>query len=120
MFALGNLWIGNYKLWITTPVFSLPITDSKADTLPYYEVLLLREEKIDKYHYSFYTHLINDESFRFLFFLNERKQPTDKTDVTAYNSYLERKDMQMPLWKLSKLQVSQLINVLLSMENKSC
>lgn len=111
MFALGHVWIGDYKVWITTPVFSLSPLDSKARDLPYFEVMVTRSDGLLNY----YVNLMDDDKFRFLFDVNEKKQPTDKTDMVVYNSYLNNKSMQMPLWRLSKSQIDMLLRSLLSM-----
>lgn len=112
MFALGNVWIGDYKVWITTPVFAVSPLDSSARDLPYFEVSLTRSDSLMTY----YVHLIDDDKFRVLLFdLDEKKRPTQHTDAISYQSYLDRKSMQMPLWKLSKAQIDMLLRSLLSM-----
>jgi hypothetical protein len=116
MFALGQVWIGNYKVWVTTPVFTVDPLDPKARDLEYYEVMVTKLDS--KFKVEYYVNLMEDDQFRFLFNVNEKKQLTDKTDVVAYNTYIERRSMQMPLWKLSTRFISQLFKVLLDINNK--
>lgn len=124
MFALGHVWYGKYKVWVTTPVFTLDPLDPKAFDLPYFEVSVsklettyMKDHTLDNPKYfviEYYVNLIEDDKFNFLFHLNDKKQATKSTDMIAYHSYLERRNQQMPLWKLSKESVVQLFNSLLT------
>ncbi len=125
MFALGSVWIGQYKVWVTTPVFTVNALDPKAIDLPYFEVSVSRLETtylqghtIDSPKYfvtEYYVNLMDDAKFSFLFNLNDKKQASKNTDMVAYNSYLERRSQQMPLWKLSRETIRQLFDSLLAL-----
>lgn len=120
MLPLGTVWIGKYKAWITTPVFSLDPLDPKARELPYFEVLVTREED----GRSYYVNLNKDPQVRFAFDMSERNplfHPKDKENITAdelefreeFNSYQHRKDQGMPLTKLSARHVEMLLGCLI-------
>lgn len=123
MLALGTVKIGKYKVWITTPVFSLSPLDSKALDLPYLEVIVTRERD----GRSYYVNLNKDEEVRFGLDLSERNpllHPKDKENLTRaelqfrdeFQSYQYRKDQVMPLWKLSSFHVSFLLYSLQKIE----
>lgn len=120
MLALGTVWIGKYKAWITTPVYTLSPLDSKAVDLPYFEVLVTREEDGK----SYYVNLNKDPEVRFAFEMSERNplfHPKDKENPTSdeiefrdeFHSYQHRKDQSMPLTKLSARHVQMLLGCLL-------
>lgn len=123
MLVLGSVLIGKYKMWITTPVFTLDPQDHKALDLPYFEVLLTREEGGK----SYYVNLNKDECVRFGLDLSERNplmHPKDKENLTRaelqfrdeFHSYQHRKDQSMPLWKLSSFHVKFLLETLYQLE----
>lgn len=128
MFALGTLFIGNFNLWITTPIFSLDPKDSRAEHLPYFEVLL--SEKKDM---LYYIDLHKDSRFDFINFRCLPKELKTKTKKNKfgeeeiieekdsleesiyryeYEAWSSRKEtaMQQPLWKLSRSTIEKLIN----------
>lgn len=107
MFALGYLFINNYKLWITTPVYTIDMNHDYASNLSYYEACLYKKY----YNNSFtYVNLLKDDNFKYLLKMDKFNKPTKETDKIEYQSFLDRKDQQMPLWKLSKGNVELLIN----------
>jgi hypothetical protein len=118
MLALGTVWIGKYRVWSTkaTSVFKPdPINTVKQ---PYYNVLLTYEENQD-IHY--YINLMKDEgfgSFRFLFNVDDRGNPTKDTDDGQYQAYLERKSMGQPMWKLSENSLHMLFAALLDLSGE--
>ncbi len=125
MLALGHLLIGNYKVWITTPVFSLDPLHSQALELPYYEVLLssLKEDN------HFYQDPTKEQYLDLK--LNERNplfHPRDKENLSAeekefgveFQSYYNRRDQIMPLIKLSARHIAELLNILYFREEMIC
>ena len=115
MFTLGHSHIGKYIVWITTPAFEKTGHHSPdVLELPYFDVKVTRtewwknSEGVDKFT-IIYLDLLKSEEFKFLFSLDKRNYPTDETDEKEFSSYLERKDMSQPLWKLSKKNVERLL-----------
>lgn len=114
MFAVGNVWIGQYKVWITVPVFTNEPWNN-ADQLPYYEVMVTHI--IDKHYY---LNPVKDILRLDLTDRNPLGKTKDKDNPTLeekefwveHQSYLSRKDQPMPLWKLSKRHVEKLLATL--------
>lgn len=122
MLALGTVWIGSYKVVCTTPVFTLDANDPKVLELPYFEVLVTREEN----GASYYVHLMRDKLIPGLD-LTERNplfHPKNKEKLTVeeqefrdeFHSYQHRKDYAMPMWKLSQRHIDELFDNLLRKE----
>lgn len=105
-------------MWVMTPVFSLELYQQGADNLSYYEVKITKKEipsleskvKTEQL-YNFYIDIATSSEFKFVMKLDDRNQSIkDETDMVQYQSYLERKHLQMPLYKLSRDNVIKLIN----------
>jgi hypothetical protein len=120
MFALGNIWIGDYKVWITTPIFSVSPLSTEAENLPYYEVMVFKKIPNMPAGYYFYVNPMKD-LFRWeMTDRNPLAKPKDKEKLTPEevefrveaNSYSDRKEMVMPLVKLSRRHVEQLLQLL--------
>jgi hypothetical protein len=115
MFALGTVFFGAYKVWITTPVFTIHPLDCGADKLPYYEVMVTR---IGNMHY--YVNPVKELLKLDLTDRNPLHKPKDKESLTLverefhveHQSYMSRKEMVMPLWKLSRRHVEELFDIL--------
>lgn len=116
-FILGYSSFGNYKLWITTPVFTVDMDDPKAALLHYFEVNLTHH----KGGFDFYVDPTKEEFLNLnLSDRNPLIKPRDKENLNAeeqefiveYRTYLDRKYMLQPLTKLSKRHVLQLVEIL--------
>lgn len=114
MFALGNVFIGKYKVWITSPAFSIHPWDPKAQSLPYFEVLVSREicEKPEKIYAT--VDLSTAEEFKDILSLDPQKRATGATDLISFQTFLERKRSEAPMWKLSRLNVEKLLEICLN------
>lgn len=114
MFSLGNVYIGKYKVWVTTPVFSVHPWDTKAQNLPYFEVLVSREicEKPEKIYAT--VDLSAAEEFKGILSLDPQKRATGATDLISFQTYLERKSSEAPMWKLSRSNVEKLLEICLN------
>lgn len=119
MFALGNFWIGEYRLWVTTPIFTVDTNSVEAKYFPYYEVLLFKKMLNWPGYYSYL------DPVKAIFKLemtdrNPLSRPKDKESLTQEelefrvesNSYNNRRDIGMPLVLLSKRHVEELLQVL--------
>lgn len=126
--------IGEYEVWLTTPIFSKFSDDSEeAQTLRHYEVLVTHIPTTGPWvGYHFYVNLNKD-----LLELNlaERnalyakvfpaKPPKDGESLPLtfeegdfrdeYQAYQSRKDMGMPMWKLNRRHVLDLFKKLNTM-----
>lgn len=111
MFNLRDTWIGQYRVWIAAPVFT-----EEGPDLPYYEVMITREDPILHYYIDpIKTFLKLDLTDR-----NPLHKPKDKESLTPeelefrteHQSYLARKEMIMPLWKLSRRHVEELLTIM--------
>jgi len=119
MVALGNFYMGEYCLWITTPVFTLDPKNTDSKYLPYYEVLLTKKMSNWNGHWS-YLDPIKVISKLEMTDRNPLSRPKDKENITQEelefrvesNSYNNRRDMGMPLILLSKRHVEELLQVL--------
>jgi hypothetical protein len=120
MFVLGSVWIGNYKVWITTPVFSADPCSTEAESLPYYEVLVFKKIPNAPVGYYYYVNPIK-EFFKWeMTDRNSLAKPKDKESLTPEemefrveaNSYMDRKEMGMPMVKLSRRHVEDLLQIL--------
>lgn len=115
MFALGNVFIGPYKILITPASYGTSIFDHNAENDSYFEVLMTKldpseTENVNKYKARYYVNLVDEEVFRQLLHLNDKKQQTSKTDPEEYKAFLDRKHLSQPTWKLSKSTVEKLIS----------
>lgn len=117
MFALGNVWIGIYKVWITTPVFDVGPLSTEAEFLPYYEVMVSKKADGRPPGYYYYVNPIKDIFKWEMTDRNPLSKPKDKESPTQdelefrteQSSYNDRKDMGMPLIKLSRRHVEELL-----------
>lgn len=116
MFALGHVCIGEYTVWITTPVFTVDPSSLEAEKLPYYEVLVHK----NKAGWLTYVNPIK-EIFKWeMTDRNPLARPKDKENPTPdevefrteQHSYNDRKEMGMPLTKLSRRHVEELLQKL--------
>lgn len=120
-----SVQIGDYELWLTTPIFT---HFNSEEQTPYYEVSLT--------HIRGDWHLYVDLGKFMSLNLTERNpmytkvfgaKPKKSKDGEAeylpltheevefrdeYQVYQSRKDMGMPMWKLSRRHVTELINKL--------
>jgi hypothetical protein len=116
MFNLGDTWIGQYRVWLAAPVFTEEDTE-----IPYYEVMITKEDPI--LHY--YVNPIKEFLKLDLTDRNPLHRPKDKENLTPeelefrteHQSYVARKDMIMPLWKLSYRHVEILFIDMLKRSN---
>lgn len=111
MFAIGNVFIGKYKVWITPSAFSIHPWDPKAQDLSYFEVLVSHEfcDKPERI-YSI-VDLSNSEDFKEVFPLDSQKRATSTTDLISFQAYSERKGSVGQLWKLSRVKVEKLLEI---------
>jgi hypothetical protein len=121
MMALGTVWIGEYKIWITTPDQSSP-TDPKACNLSYFEVFLTKEDKNGTSYYinpfeEFFKEIdFSDRNPLFKFKDKDNPKSTEEQFQAEYKSFLERKGSSLqPLWKMSRLHVKILLMKLISL-----
>lgn len=105
---IGNLVLGNHKLWVASATLGNN-NDIYAD---YFLVLLTKEDK----GWSFYVNIPKSE-FGDMFKLDRRNYPTDDTDMVEYRYYEVVKDNQLPLCKLSRKHVNELIARLLDAQS---
>ena len=140
MFAIGHLYIGKYLVYISTPVFcKLPDYHAGVVDLPYFEVCVneIKWYGNHEYHFAYYVNLAKSPEFKFIFGFDKRNEPTDESDkiVTSYldknnepkehitypehESYVTRKEMSQPTWKLSKKSVERLLAKCLELEKAS-
>lgn len=124
MFLLGTLWINGYSVWVAPPFFTK--TDKKVSDrgilkLPFYELSVSRyDSKSDMYNYidPVKELLKIDLSDR-----NPLMKPKDKEKLTEeetvfqteHFSYFHRVIMEkqnMPLWKLSKQHIEEILEII--------
>lgn len=99
-----NIKLGIYNLWVTTEVFW------QGHKPEYFECSLTYSDE----YYSYYCHLHKESKITtidFRFPPDEKKLSAEefKIKTVEFNSYQNRKDMQMPLWKLHATTVEKLI-----------
>jgi hypothetical protein len=117
LFALGNIWIADYKIWINTPIFSVDPLSSEAESLPYYEVMVSKRMLDWPIGYYSYVDLFKEILQWDMTDRNPLARPKDKEDLTLeeaefkeeYNSHVSRKGMTMPLVKLSRRHIEKLL-----------
>jgi len=118
MFALGRVFIGDYILWITTSVFEVSPLAQGAEDQSYYEVSLSRKEDNsfpDGTKFNTYYYINLAKSYKFLLELDDKGFPTAKSDKIEVAAYLNRKEMPMPNFLLSKKKIETLIsNIMVS------
>jgi hypothetical protein len=100
MIKLGEHIIGNYRLRVSTASLGIP----SGDVGDYYLVSLTKM----KGAWEVYVNLPKSE-FGDIFKLDRRNNPTEETDMAEYNYYIHIKEYQMPMWKLSRKHVGELI-----------
>ena len=117
MFTLGTVWIGNYKVWITTPVSTVSPLSSEAGDLPYYEVMV--SKRMLGWPPGYYSY-VNPIKEIFKWDMTDRNplaRPKDKQRLTLdeeefrveQSSYNDRKEIGMPLTKLARVHVRELL-----------
>ncbi len=106
---VGKANFGRYVLMIATPHFWKNSTYSPDEelNLPYYEVLLSKKDTIGGVN-IFYPVYLNKEKLLHIDFSRPDRSSPDY-DQEEEKSYLHRKDMQEPLWKLNRNSVVKLI-----------
>lgn len=117
MFALGNVWVGNHKVWITVPMFTVNPLSTEAEFLPYYEVLVSKKAEGWPPGYYYYVNPIKDIFKWEMTDRNPLGRPKNKEHLTPEesefrleaNSYNDRKEMGMPLTILSRRHVEELL-----------
>lgn len=115
MLTLGYNHIGKYIIWVTPPTFDFKADDPEVINLNYFLVLVTRTEKVksenETFNVKYYVNLIKSDHFKFLFNIDKNYRPIDGScDMVQYNYYLDNKEMSMPLWKLSKQNISALLD----------
>lgn len=121
--GLGKL--GKFEIWITTPVFHSPWYDL---TLDYYDCLLYERTPLARYYVS----LHKDPRFTFINYkyppkplaVKKKKNRFGEEEEeflpdtleetiyrTEYNSFENRKDMQMPMWRLHTSTINKVMEV---------
>lgn len=115
MFTLGHHHIGKHIVWVTAPAFGLLNDDPEVVNLDYFMVLVNKIQPIgfgkNKINIRHYVNLLKSEDFKFIFNVDKDYRPIQNAcDMVQYNYYLDNKDMQMPLWKLSKKNVASLLD----------
>lgn len=115
MFTLGHHHIGKYVVWVTASIFSLKNDNPDVINLDYFMVLIHKTETIgfgkNKVNIINYVNLLKSDDFRFIFNVDKDYRPIkDSCDMVQYNHYMDHKDMQMPLWKISKKNVLSLLD----------
>lgn len=107
----GKIFLG-LEVSIQPPVF----VEDHGEDLPYYEVMITRQTPLLHYYVNPIKEFLKlDLSDR-----NPLDKPKDKENLTQEElefrterqSYLARKDMIMPLWKLSLRHINQLLDIL--------
>jgi hypothetical protein len=97
---LGTKTLGNHKLWVT----SATLGKNEDIYSEYYLVLLT---KIDN-GWNFYVNIPKSE-FGDMFKLDRRNMATDETDMVEYRYYEAVRDHQLPLCKLSRKHLNELM-----------
>ena len=98
---------------IRDSVYSVSPLSMEAESLPYYEALVLRS--------NVYVNPVKEFLKLDLTDRNPLHKPKDKEALTMeelefrveHNSYMDRKEMIMPLWKLSRRHIEELLCILL-------
>lgn len=113
MFSLGYTYIGSYRLWVTTPVFTVDPLDDKAQDLSYFLIHLTKKDYWGDMRVWYSQNLIDSPLFNFMFALDKRKNPTAQTDLVEFEHYKNIKFAQgntdFMLYKLSRSHVEELI-----------
>lgn len=105
MLKLGHTTIGKYTFWIAPADKSLDL-----DHNHYLMVLVTKSEPLQDQSVTYYVNLIKSKDFSFIFNVDKDYRPTKLCDMTQYNHYMDHKEIQMPLWKISKNNVVSLLN----------
>lgn len=117
MFALGKLYIDHYRLWITTPVFEVSPLHMNADKLGYYEVILSTSETIkldDESTFDSETYVnLAKTRHRDIIGIDDKGMPKPGADQNQITSYMQRKESNMPCYKLLRKNVEVLIDRLM-------
>lgn len=130
MLPLGKYTrLGECEIWLTTPVFSLSNEDSRAQKLPYYDVLVHRIPANGKFAgYPFYVNVpklleLNLAERNPLYakvFPTKPRSEEERVPLTPeeeefrdeFQVYQTRKDMSMPLCRLSRRHLLALLDKL--------
>ena len=125
-FNLGETKIGNFKIWIADPVFTINSND-------FYEFKLVECDEF----YNYFIDLHKDERFTDINFkalpkvlklrkkkdrwdeeieIEDKDSPEEAIYRIEYNSWLNRKDIYFPLFKLHKNSINKIIEKLNSMK----
>lgn len=99
----GSHKIGNYNIFVSNPDI---LGYTYKDKNNYYNVLVHRVEA--NTNAEIYVNLLKSDLFKDIFNVDKNYRPTSSTDMVEYNFYLDNKDQQMPLWKLSEVSLAAL------------
>lgn len=102
MLVLGRLLLKNYDIWVANPNISENIFSEDSN---YFEIKICRKEM----GWNIFVDLFTAADFKSIFCL-ENNRPTDKTDMIEYQSFMNRKGMSMPLFKVTRQHVEYLID----------
>jgi hypothetical protein len=104
---------GPFEIHLHTCVFN-ETPFEEAEFLEAY----VHERSIDFPEFTFYTHLVNDERFKLFSTFGSFDRRVSSAELVEYNTYVERKEMCMPTWKLSKGTIHDLIDSMKKMKGR--
>ena len=103
MIKLGYTNIGKFTVWITAEDASVGLNSN------YFLVLLTESQYLKDSQVKYYVNLLKSKDFTHIFNVDKDYRPTKLSDMTQYNHYMDHREIQMPLWKLSKHNVEELL-----------
>ena len=105
MLKLGHNKIGNYSIWIKEDDISSGLNSS------YFLVLVTQSQNLKTLQVEYYVNLMKTKEFSSIFNVDKDYRPTKLSDMTQYNYYMDHREIQMPLYKLSKDSVISLLQI---------
>ncbi len=112
-----NLTFGIHRVGIFLIGLRPCVFDERSATnVDFFEVMVA--ESIGKNLPNYYVHLIEDERFLWFSWMAKFGRPLRTEEVIEYNSYIQRKAVLMPTWKLSRMSVRNLFDMSLKIKRK--
>lgn len=113
MFGIGYLFIKNYIVWISPAPIGMDVLSPMAERCKYFDVLVTKRDMLKDgekiYQYKTYVDLLKSGYLK----LDSRNYPTSLTDSVEYEAFLARKNITIPLAKMSHSSVQTMLNNLM-------
>lgn len=104
-FIEGDNQIGRFVVRVHNCVFD----ETDFDDGEFFEVLV--SERTERPAASYHVHLGRDERFKLLSHIGSFTVALTQADLVEHNAYINRRNQEMPTWKLSRRTLLDVIEI---------